>query len=240
MNLRDGDVLFCLLYMQRFVHTDKVKIWENVLFPEFYRQRRGWWAESPKGSGIVGRDNCMDSEHFDPLSSQRLNLLRFITLFTLNRSTLYCFSVCIQMPCKEGIWLLNTSQCSKLVQTKWHVLLQLRNKMLHMETMQCVSFSLWGDERSAFASVDLIFSFLLWTRPVSGEQNLHTNSSPKHKTEQIKELNKWIRMSFKLTADKASTIYTQSSPSSRVISKCLLQCCFCIKTSQRLFVSTHQ
>lgn len=45
-------------------------------------------VESPKGSGIVGRDNCMDSEHFDPVSSQMLNLLRFITLFTLNRSTL--------------------------------------------------------------------------------------------------------------------------------------------------------
>lgn len=42
----------------------------------------------------------MDSEHFDLLFSQMLNLLRVITMFTLNRSTLYCFSQvhCFKQP----------------------------------------------------------------------------------------------------------------------------------------------
>lgn len=47
-----------------------------------------------------------------------LNRLRFITLFTLNRSTLYCFSVCMQMPSKEGIWLLNATRRFELVPAK--------------------------------------------------------------------------------------------------------------------------
>lgn len=52
-----------------------------------------WGVRSAKGSIIVGRNKCMDSEHFDLLLSQMLNLLRVVTMFTLNRSALYCFSL---------------------------------------------------------------------------------------------------------------------------------------------------
>lgn len=113
----------------------------------FVAEERGCWVESPKGSSIVGGDNCTDSEHFDPLSSQMLNRLRFITLFTLKRSALYCFSVCIQMPSKEGIWLLNATRRFELVPAKWHVLSHY-HRFLSFLLLTTIDWSMIGWRRT--------------------------------------------------------------------------------------------
>lgn len=91
--------------LQRFLVRDTVKICGNAFIS--WAVQTGRRVENPNGSSSAGGDNCPDSEQFDLLSSQMLNRLTFRTLFTLNRSILYCISVRKGVDLAfEHIWVL--------------------------------------------------------------------------------------------------------------------------------------